>query len=186
MTKLTAGNAIIPFSTKDINDNVINTADYKGQKTHLVFFRKASCPFCNMQLRALINQHDEFVKNGIQIIALFGSSKSEILKHAGKQQAPFPIIADGDYKIYKQYGIDISFKGMLGTMFNPKKVLQAMTGGFFSLKSTFQDPVLPANFLLNEDQQIVKAHYGKTYDDHIPATEVLEILSAQSIELEAA
>ncbi|WP_109434088.1 MULTISPECIES: peroxiredoxin family protein [Aquimarina] len=174
MEKIVENDLLIPFKAEDINGETINLIDYMGQKLYLVFFRKAACPFCNMGVRELIKKHDEFIKKGIKVVALFASSKAEILKYAGEQKAPFPIIPDEKYNIYKKYGIDISYKGMLKTMFNPGKVSKAITGGFFSLKTTFQDPVLPADFLIDEEQNVVKAHYGNTYDDHLPVSKILE------------
>jgi peroxiredoxin len=95
------------------------------------------------------------------------------LKYVGKQNPPFPIIPDPEYKIYERYGVEISYKGMLKTSFNLKKVFKAIKGGFFNTKSTFQDPVLPANFLIDENLKVKKAHYGKTYDDHLAISEIL-------------
>ncbi len=173
MKKLKEGDSIDLFVATDINRNETRLKNYKGKKLYLVFFRKAACPFCNMALRDLIVNHDEFKKKGIETLAIFASPRAEILKYAGKQNAPFPIIPDPDYKIYKRYGVDISYKGMLKTSFNIKKVLKAIRGGFFSAKTTFQDPVLPADFLIDENLIIKKAHYGKTYDDHLLVSEVL-------------
>lgn len=173
MQELKKGDSVIAFRTKDIEGNTVNLDEHSGQRVYLAFFRKASCPFCNMGLRDLINSHSEFEAKGIKVIALFSSSKEEIMKHAGNQKAPFPIIPDEKYEIYRKYGVSSSSKGMLRTMFNPKKVFKAMTGGFFSIKSTFQAPVLPADFLINETQEIAKAHYGKTYDDHLSVPSIL-------------
>lgn len=173
MNQIIAGNAAIPFTAKDIDGNTVNLATYKGKKVYLVFFRKAACPFCNMGLRELIQKNEELEARGIKVVALFASPKEELLQYAGKQKAPFPIIPDGDYTVYKKYAVGSSYGGMLKTMFHPGKVAKAMTGGFFSLKSTFQAPVLPADFLIDEDQTIVKAHYGTSYDDHLSVSEVL-------------
>jgi peroxiredoxin len=173
MKRLKEGDSIDLFVATDTNRNEIRLKNYEGKKLYMVFFRKAACPFCNMALRDLIINHDEFKKKGIEILAIFASPRAEILKYAGKQNAPFPIIPDSEYKIYKRYGVDISYKGMLKTSFNIKKILKALRGGFFSTKSTFQDPVMPADFLIEENLTVKKAHYGKTYDDHLLVSEVL-------------
>jgi len=173
MIRLEENNLAIPFTTTDLKSNPINLEDYKGQKVLLTFFRKAACPFCNMNIQQLIRNYPKFEEKGIKIIALFASTKEAVEKYAGKQNPPFPIIPDGDFKIYGKYGIDISYVGMLKSMFNPKKVLKAMFGGFFSLRTTLEDPVIPADFLIDEHQYIFRAYYGEDYDDHIPISEVL-------------
>ena len=97
-----------------------------------------------------------------------------MLKYAGKQTPPFPIIADEKFEIYKKYGISISYGGMLKTMLNPVKVWKAVKGGFFSLRTIPQDPVLPAEILINEDQTVQLAYYGNDYDDHLSVDEMLQ------------
>jgi peroxiredoxin Q/BCP len=171
---LRKSNAAIPFTGTDIFDNTVQLKDYEGNKILLVFFRVATCPFCNMAIQELIRNHAAFEKEGIQIIGLFASSKEEILKYAGKQKPPFPILADPQFKIYKAYGVEISYGGMMKSMLNPKNVFKAMFGGFFNLRSMKDKPIVPADFLINEHQNIHKAYYGKDFGDHLPVEEVLE------------
>lgn len=173
MKQVKEGTSAIQFKANDLNGKVIDLKNYQGKKVLLTFFRKAACPFCNMGLQELIKRHKEFEQKGIQVITFFASPKEEVLKYAGKQKPPFPIIADGDYNIYKKYGVESSYIGMLKSMISPVKTYKAMTGGFFSLKSITQDPVIPADFLIDEHQRIHTAYYGKDYDDHLPISEVL-------------
>ncbi|MEM6319031.1 MAG: peroxiredoxin-like family protein [Bacteroidota bacterium] len=174
MKKLTAADKAISFQAKDLNGSTINLADYKGQKVLLSFFRKAACPFCNLAMQQLIRNHQKFEEKGIKVVALFASTKKEVEKYAGTQKPPFPIIPDADFKIYGKYGIESSYGGMLQTMFNPAKVWKALRGGFFSLSTVPQDPVLPAEILINENQEIHRAYYGQNYDDHLSVAEILQ------------
>lgn len=163
----------IHFIGKDINGNNLDLNDYKGQKVLLTFFRVATCPFCNMSVRNLINGYEALEKKGIRVIALFSSTQEEIVKYAGKQNPPFSILADPEFKIYEQYGIKVSYGGMMKTMVNPIKVFKAMKSGFFNLKSIPEKPILPADFLIDENQTIIKAHYGKDFGDHMAVSEIL-------------
>ena len=172
-SKIEKGASAVAFSAKDIQGNLIKLSDYEGQKLYLVFFRKAACPFCNLGLQDLIRSHKEFQEKGIQIVALFASPLDEVLKYAGKQKPPFPIIPDGDYRIYESYGVRSSTAGLFKSMLKLKKLLRAIKEGLFSMRSTFQTPVLPADFLINEQQQVVKSRYGKTFDDHLSIPEIL-------------
>jgi len=173
MKKLKKGSKAIPFKGTDLDGNVIDLSAYEGQKVLLTFFRKAACPFCNMNLQQLIRKNEELEKNGIKVVTLFASSKEEVMQYAGKQNPPFPIIPDGAFNIYGKYGVEVSYLGMMKTMLNPMQNFRAMTGGFFSLKSMKDEPVIPADFLIDENQQIHRAYYGKDFDDHIPLSEVL-------------
>ncbi|MGD1847129.1 MAG: peroxiredoxin family protein [Salibacteraceae bacterium] len=174
MKQLKSSQTAIQFYSTDIYGKKVDLKNYQGQKVLLSFFRKAACPFCNMAIQQLIKRHHEFESNGIRVIALFASTEEEVLRYAGKQNAPFPIIADGKYKIYAKYGIGASYAGMLKTMLNPVKVWKAISGGFFSLRTVPQDPVLPAEILINEDQTVHRAYYGSDYDDHLSVNEILQ------------
>ena len=173
MRQLKVKDSAIQFTGKDINGKTVNLKDYKGQKVFLTFFRVATCPFCNMAVRELINSHAELEKKGIKVIAFFASTADEINEYAGKQKPPFSIVADPDFKIYKKYNINASYGGMMKTMINPVRVFKAMTSGFFNMKSMNKKPIIPADFLLDENQKIIKAHYGKDFGDHITVPELL-------------
>jgi peroxiredoxin len=161
------------FTSKDYLGNQLNLADYKGKKVMLSFFRGASCPFCNMRIRELIQAQAKFEKSHIQIIAVFAASASEIAEYAGKQKAPFPIIPDPEMKLYKLYGVESSLNGMLRVMLQPGKMMKMMFSGFFSMTALKDKPILPADFLINEDLHISKIYQGKDFGDHIPLEEVL-------------
>ncbi len=170
---LTSNERVIDFSKDDYLGNKINLADYQGKKVLLSFFRGASCPFCNLRIRQLIMQYPEFEKNNIEIIALFAATSEEISEYAGKQSAQFPIIPDPDLDLYVKYGIEESFSGMFKVMLKPVELLKVMTSGFFNLKTIHKKPILPADFLIDENQVIHRVYYGKDYGDHVPIADVL-------------
>ena len=48
-----------------------------------------------------------------------------------------------------------------------------MFSGFFNMKSIKDKPIIPADFLIDENQIVFKAYYGKDFSDHIAISEVL-------------
>ena len=50
---------------------------------------------------------------------------------------------------------------------------KVMFSGFFNMKSVKEKPIIPADFLIDENKNIHKAYYGKDFGDHIPITEIL-------------
>ena len=162
----------VDFEAFDYLNNKIRLSDYKGQKVMLSFFRGASCPFCNLRVQQLINNYSEFEKNEITLITFFAASNEEIIKYAGKQNASFPIL-DKELNYYKKYGVEQSSSGMIKTMANPIRMAKMMVSGFFNLKSIKEKPIVPADFLIDENQRIYKVHYGGHYSDHLDLKEVL-------------
>ena len=61
---------------------------------------------------------------------------------------------------------------MMKTMAQPLKGFKAMTSGFFTMKSMTERPVIPADFLIDENATIAKAYYGKTFDDHLTIEDI--------------
>lgn len=174
MKKLTEKEQAIKFIAADYLGNKIDITDYQDKKILLSFFRGASCPFCNMRINYLIKNYSKFEKNGIVIITIFAASKDEILKYAGTQNAPFPIVADPDLELYKKYGIEESSSGMIKAMMNPIKMMKVMFSGFFNMKSLNDKPIIPADFLIDNNMSIYRAYYGNDFGDHIPIDEVLK------------
>ncbi len=174
MNKLKRKDHAISFRQNDYLGNTINLEDYKGKKLLLSFFRGASCPFCNLRIHQLINQYSEFEKQGIRIIVFFAAHNEEIVQFAGKQKAPFPIIPDPHLEVYKKYGIEKSSLGMIKAMLNPLKMMKVMFSGFFNMKSIKDKPIIPSDFLINENQIIYRVYNGRDFGDHIPITDILE------------
>ncbi len=174
MGRLKVKDKAINFETKDYSDNSVILHSYKGKKIFLSFFRDASCTFCNIRLNQLIQRHDEFAKRNIQIISFFASSKEDILKYAEGKRAPFPIVPDPTFEFYKLYGVENSLKAKLNTMMKPQRAIKAMTSKYFNPKSFFEENIVPADFMINEEQIIDKAYYGKDFGDHIPIKDVIE------------
>lgn len=173
MNKIKTGDTPLPFETYDFTGEKIKLNDYKGKKIHLSFFRDASCPFCNLRLNQLIQNHIKFKNNNIEVITFFASTKDIILKYANGHKAPFSIIPDPELKIYNLYGVETSFKAKLKTMGKPKKAFKAITSEYFNLRSLTTIDIVPAEFMINEIFKIDKAFYGKDFGDHIHLDDIL-------------
>ncbi|GAA4886836.1 peroxiredoxin-like family protein [Flaviramulus aquimarinus] len=174
MGKLNKADSAPDFTSEDYLGKVINLKDYQNDKILLSFFRGATCPFCNLRLNQLIKKYPEFKRLGIKVITIFASSKEEISTYSGQQKAPFTIIVDPTKEIYKNYGIEESYFGMFRTMINPLKMLKVMFSSYFNMKSIKDRPILPADFLIDQDNKIYVAYYGKNFGDHMPIQDILE------------
>ncbi|MDH3710070.1 MAG: AhpC/TSA family protein [Cyclobacteriaceae bacterium] len=173
MNNLKAGGLATEFSGTDYLGNPVASNHYKGKKVLLSFFRGASCPFCNLRIHQLIKQFSEFEQQGIAIIAVFAASSKEISSYAGQQNAPFPIVSDPHLDLYRKYGIEATSWGMVRAMINPLKMIKVMFSGFFNMKSLNDKPLIPADFLIDEDQKLYRVYYGKDFGDHLSMKEIL-------------
>ena len=79
--------------------------------THLQFRRFAGCPICNLHLQSLLARHAEITASGIHEVVVFHSTPEELRTYTG--DLPFDVVADPDKKLYKEFGVETSLRGVL-------------------------------------------------------------------------
>lgn len=160
------------FEVRDVFDQTIALHDFEGRKLLLSFFRYASCPLCNLRLHQLIENHKTFQDKGIKVIAFFQSPKDRVIKCVGKQEAPFQLIPDPDRSVYRLYGVEASWKGLLRGGLRARDLLKASRKGFLPGQIEGRVAMMPADFLIGPDQIVHRAYYGKDIGDHMPLKEI--------------
>lgn len=148
-----------------------------GQKTMLSFYRYASCPLCNLRVHELITQYERLSGKGLRLIAVFESPVESILEYVGKQDVPFPIIADAERELYQLYGVESSWWKFAKAALWPARFMKAVVGKrFLPGRMEGDKTMVPADFLINGDGTIHTAYYGKNIGDHIPLEEIHRFL----------
>lgn len=170
--KLKIGDTAPNFIVKDIDNQALQLTDFVGQKVYLTFYKTASCPFCNLRVNLITNEMEYFDKYNVKVLAFFASDRNEIMSYVGKQKAPFSIIADPKKIYYKKYDSKSTYLGMFKSFLRIAGLLKAMKKGFFSMKPLIEEPIMPAEFLINEKGQIDKLYYGQDSGDHIAIEEI--------------
>lgn len=162
-------NIILPV----INGGMFELISLMKKRFLLSFLRFASCPFCNLRVHELVKRFSEFGE-GFTVVAIFDSSLENLRKHAGKHEAPFPILADEKNTYFKEYGIEHSvvgmFKGMIGRM--PTLLRAMFVNGYWPLVIKGSLTTMPADFLVDENGVIQTAYYGKDEGDHLSFEQV--------------
>ena len=164
------------FSSEDLLGNTVALSDYKGKRLMLSFYRYAACPLCNLRVHHLIQQYPLFVEKGLHLVAVFQSPRESIFKYAGKQNAPFPVIADPDRTLYRLYGIESSWPGFIKGSLRLSSVVSALMKGFLPGKMEGIKSMVPADFLIGPDLTVQVAYYGKDIGDHLPVERIHEWL----------
>ncbi|KAA3647018.1 MAG: AhpC/TSA family protein [Chloroflexi bacterium] len=167
--RLSIGDFAPAFEVEDIFGKPIRLQDYRGKKLLLSFYRYASCPLCNLRVQELIQRYSLYEEKGLYVLAFFQSPVESIRRYVGKQDAPFPIIADPQRDIYKRYGVESSVLGTVvaGFEWNPR-MRAAHKAGYNYGKMEGNILLVPADFLIGEGLTIETAFYGKDIGDHMP------------------
>lgn len=165
------------FTAKDIYGKDVKLSDFKGQKIILGFYRNVSCPFCNRRVHQIMGNNIRLKKSGVQLLFLFESSNEKLKSsvfHEGI--SPWPLIGDPDLSIYKKYGVEKSTLKMMKTMFvaNVGKAKKETKELNLPQDKDASMNLIPADFFIDENFKIVKAHYGKHLDDHVSLEDLKE------------
>jgi len=176
--KLEAPCESIDFLANDIYGESISLKEFYGKKVLLAFFRDAACPFCNLRLYELTNQYRRFKDNNVEIIAVF-SSPADVVRHfVAKHPRPFRIISDPDLTLYNKYQVQHSTSALFKALFFklPRIVRGMVKGG--RPKPNPHVRLVPADFLINEQGEIVDTWYGRDTSDHMPMKDVLAFVAS--------
>jgi peroxiredoxin len=164
------------FTIEDIAGKTVSLTDYRDKHLMLSFYRYASCPLCNLRVQHLIKQYPSYSQKGLQMIAVFQSPQASIRKYVGKQDIPFPVIADPERILYQEYGVESSWIGFIKGSLRLSALTSAATKGYLPGKMEGQKSIIPADFLICPDLTIQVAYYGKDIGDHLPIQKIDEWL----------
>lgn len=147
--------------------------------THLQFRRFAGCPFCNLHLRSIADRYDEIREHGILEVAVFHSAAEKLREYNEPQ--PFPVIADPERSLYKEFGVEPSLSAVL----SPRSWGPLLRGLARKQKPLSVDPGagplgLPADFLIDAQGRIVAVKYGSHAYDQWSVEELLAVASSVS------
>jgi thioredoxin-dependent peroxiredoxin len=79
--------------------------NYKGKKLILYFYPKDNTPGCTAQACNLRDNYDLLLKKGYEIVGVSADSQKAHQKFSEKYNLPFPLIADVDKVVIKDYGV---------------------------------------------------------------------------------
>jgi signal transduction histidine kinase/peroxiredoxin len=190
--RLYVGQSARPFVASDLQGRRIDLADYHGRHVFLAFLRFAGCPFCGLRTHTLTLRYPTFQAAGLDVIVVIESARSHALEQAVLCDAPFPIIADPTGALYRLYETTASQRGLQFALRHRKEEFaEAQRLGLEALVNdgpAYGDGVLdrlPAEFLIDSDQRIEIAHYGKDIGDFLPL-ETLERHLQQTVDITSA
>jgi thioredoxin-dependent peroxiredoxin len=161
----------------------VRLADYAGRVLLLSFLRYASCPMCNLRVRELRSAYPALRARGVEVAVVFHSPARSILRHAGRHDPPFPLIADPDRRLYAAYGVERSWPRLAMSVVLPPFLLAAAKAsalGYWGGRVDGEWARLPADFLIGSGGRVLVAHYGAHLGDHLPVSHALAHVGGQA------
>lgn len=103
--------AVAPdFHGRTQNGTPIALSTYRGRPVVLYFYPKANTTGCTLEARGFAEHYPELRKAGAEVIGVSVDSVESQKSFSEKCQLPFPLVADHDKSIARQYGV----LGLLG------------------------------------------------------------------------
>jgi hypothetical protein len=111
------------------------------------------------------SRHDEITKAGVAEIVGFHSSADRLRRYVA--DLPFAVVADPDRKLYDEFGVHNSIRGV--------RPARSLAG---SLGPAENHLGMPADFLIAPDGAVVARKYGEHADDQWSVDELLRLATA--------
>jgi thioredoxin-dependent peroxiredoxin len=170
------GDVAPAIHTSDLWGNQISTPA-KGKWIYLSFHRFAACPFCNLRTNELIRHYELFEKHNIEVISIWPSDKDSLMRYAGSEKSPFPMLSDKNKSIYKAYGVtESSFTGAIRLLLHPQLIVDAIKNKDKNIEIDADPKLMPASFLVDPDGIIQMAYYGRHFGDHPKIESILQFI----------
>jgi thioredoxin-dependent peroxiredoxin len=190
MMTLASGQKAVNFSTSDVLKNPLRLESFRGKKVFLAFLRNTQCPICSLYVYQLLKITNTLRQNNTEMILFYESSEEQILRNPIFREKILNeknlyVVSDPQRKIYDLYGAEISpAKATMEALQAGNKMGLIQTASELGFNGNGQEEgthpdAVPAEFLLDERQMIVRAFYGADAADHLPLQE-LEAFALQS------
>lgn len=167
------------FTIKDVNGKTINSADLKGKKILLTFYRNVGCPVCNLRFHELQEQADYFKSKNLVVLAVYESPAENMKKYLEGENPYAIMLPDPDQYLYRLFDVDRStgkilkgiFHGAIGKAKEGKKLYKT------SIKQDGNGNTIGADFLIDESGLVKTAYYGRFLGDHLPVEKIKKFLN---------
>lgn len=184
-TRLSVGDIAPPLSARSLTGTRIDVRGAKtdAQATLVSFLRYASCPMCNLRMRELVRALPSLRTRSIDVVVVLHSPVERALTFTPPELHSHTI-ADPTRVLYRQFGAELSWLGIVRTMLTPSfyvAFVKAMAFGYWGgmIDGTFAS--MPADFLVSADGRIIACRYGAHLGDHLSIDKAIGVAESSSV-----
>ena len=102
--KLNIGDNAPNFKGVDQNGNSVALSNFKGKNLIMYFYPKDNTPGCTAEACDLRDNYEMWIERGYAVVGVSPDSEQSHQKFIDKYDLPFPLIADTDKTITKDFG----------------------------------------------------------------------------------
>ena len=93
------------FTTTTESGERVKLSSFKGKKVFLYFYPKDNTPGCQAEACSIRDRYTVFEKSDIPVFGISGGSTKSHKSFIDKNNLPFPLLMDEDFKIAKLYDV---------------------------------------------------------------------------------
>lgn len=170
---LHTGQKFPDFELQNFDHKIISLQNLvKGKsKVIIAFLRGSWCPYCNLELRALQNDLQNFEDKNAKLIVITPQPAETNLEWQKQHDIAFEIITDKDNQLAKKAGIDFDLQDFV----IPHYEKLGIDLPKINLSSSHNLPI-PAVFVVNSDSIITYKYVNSNYMERIDIEELLKHL----------
>lgn len=160
------------FRDQDLNIQYLKDL-IKDKNIVLSFFRGAWCPYCDLELKALAEIHDQIKAKGARLIAvspeLYQYTKDAIEKH----KIDYPVYTDLGNKAADQFGLVFELPPRLRDIYKTLNIHLNVLNG----EPSWTLPV-PATFIISKQGIIESTYINADYTSRMEPEDILKVLDS--------
>lgn len=173
MPKVVKGDKALDFTFNSVFENqlVLSQEVKKASKTFLVFLRYYGCRICQLDMKEYTDEYQRFMNKDTQLLVVLQSTQQSLKNQTKPEDLPYKIVCDPDQKLYKLYDIHAAAsKEEMGSPESAARVAIAAELGMVHGAYEGDELQLPAAFLLDDQMNLLYAHYATNVGD-VPSVE---------------
>jgi peroxiredoxin len=169
-----AGDVAPSFSLKDLEGNVVSSADLlRRGPLVLSFYHGVWRPYCNMELQALEAAKPEFDKYGASLVAISPQTAPNSRKSVRQNKLTFPILSDVKGKVGAAFGLRFNLPDYLVELY--KQLNNDLP--------TFNDDPgwtlpMPARYVIGRDGVILYSEVNPDYTRRPEPEDIIPVLQS--------
>lgn len=169
---LKKGDKIPSFTLKNAVGKEVSSDDLLNKGRLVIsFYRGAWCPYCNLELHALQNSHDEIKSLGAQLVSISPNIPDSSLSSVEKHSLKFEVLSDTGNKTANEFGL----------VFKLDAEIQEAYGVFgidvpaHNDDDSWELPV-PATYVVDKDGTIIDAFVSADYTKRMEPSDIINSL----------
>ena len=169
---LKTGDKIPDFELNNAVGDPIHSDDLLSNGPLIIsFYRGAWCPYCNVELSAYQEAHEDIKAEGAQLIAISPELPDKSMSLVEKHALDYEILSDLNNNIAKQFGIVFQLDENLKSAYDKLGIDLEVSHG----NSNYELP-FAATYVVNSDGTILESAVNYDYTVRLDPEDALEVI----------